>query len=496
MLLVLHPVITYLIKEFTGTMFHASRLGGARGPTIRVAAVACCGLVLCSTVVGQTTTRHQVFPDVVQAFINGLPFEDFSSEIGFRYYGAAAEAEAGDPCECTGLGTDEYILNIANGTAWSDADPDQGPGFDHALDNEVRFLFRGSGLDLLYVAHPVGENLAWEIVDGGSEGAFNAVASGSFSTFSAAAADSTAQLAAPGSLATDKLHMLRVWPQEDAGASTPKSISLDAIDVYDSRDFSIDDSLNVVAEGNPTGTWIPSLEWGDDLDRNSIPSIAGGVSRSTTDGATMTVLFNGGSLAIFGRQVAGETATFDWKIDDGGPGLEGTIDQTLDSNLANRWPHVLVNGLSHDEHSLVVTVRNDGGAGTAGALGPKPQLEGGSTEFDAISIISFADLNVAADFDIDMDVDGADLLRWQRGVGILTDATRADGDANRNRQVNNVDLAIWGIEFGNTVPAAAVAAAGVVPEPGVAALALAPLLLRCYRSRRRRLSRAAAALHR
>ena len=45
----------------------------------------------------QLTVRYQVFSDIVQAFVNGLPFEDFAAEMGFRYYGAAYEPADDDP---------------------------------------------------------------------------------------------------------------------------------------------------------------------------------------------------------------------------------------------------------------------------------------------------------------------------------------------------------------------------------------------------------------
>jgi len=457
---------------------------------VNLSGIALCSS-LCSTLGAQTPIRHQIYADRVQAFLNGgnQAFTDFSSEIGLRYYGAATAPDETDPCGCADLGSDDFVLNIANSAAWSIADPDLTPGFQHDLKNELRFLFRGTGLDLLYAATPVGADLRWEIVDGGTEGNFNSIASGSFSTLNAASTLNTAQLAVPGSLETDRLHMLRVWPEEGGiGPAGPQWISLDAFDVYGNQEFTIDDSLNVRSPANLDGSWIPGPTWGNELDKSEIPSIGGGVSRSTTDGATMTVKFNGSSLAIFGSQIAGETATYDWQINGGGPGLEGTIDQTLDSNFAYRWPQVLVNGLSYAENTLVVTVNNNGGAGTAGALGPKPQLDGGSTELDAISIISFADLGVRADFDLDRDVDGADFLQWQRGFGNQPDAMRGDGDANRDGLVDNLDFLIWQLELGNSVASAtatATASALGVPEPSAAALASIAVLFLQYVRRRR-----------
>ena len=47
------------------------------------------------------------------------------------------------------------------------------------------------------------------------------------------------------------------------------------------------------------------------------------------------------------------------------------------------------------------------------------------------------------DFDSDFDVDGRDFLAWQRGFGLATGATKAQGDANGDGAVNETDLLEW-----------------------------------------------------
>jgi hypothetical protein len=79
-----------------------------------------------------------------------------------------------------------------------------------------------------------------------------------------------------------------------------------------------------------------------------------------------------------------------------------------------------------------------------------------------------------ADFDDDGDVDGNDFLRWQRNVGLGAGATNAQGDADGNGAVNATDLTLWKGEFGSAVPAA-----GAVPEPATAALALLASMAMC-----------------
>jgi hypothetical protein len=72
-----------------------------------------------------------------------------------------------------------------------------------------------------------------------------------------------------------------------------------------------------------------------------------------------------------------------------------------------------------------------------------------------------------ADFDNDNDVDGNDFLIWQRGVGVGN--SNATGDADGNGVVNGADLTVWRGKFGGPP---AVAAAGAVPEPSTALLAM------------------------
>lgn len=78
----------------------------------------------------------------------------------------------------------------------------------------------------------------------------------------------------------------------------------------------------------------------------------------------------------------------------------------------------------------------------------------------------------SADFDDNGAVDGADLLIWQRGLGIGD--TLAEGDANGDASVGAVDLAAWRFQHGLNLGGGGVA----VPEPawGGAALGLAGLL--------------------
>jgi hypothetical protein len=55
-----------------------------------------------------------------------------------------------------------------------------------------------------------------------------------------------------------------------------------------------------------------------------------------------------------------------------------------------------------------------------------------------------------ADHDVDGDADGADFLRWQRGVGLTGQTNNSNGDADRSGTVNGIDLPLWRGKFGTS----------------------------------------------
>ena len=72
------------------------------------------------------------------------------------------------------------------------------------------------------------------------------------------------------------------------------------------------------------------------------------------------------------------------------------------------------------------------------------------------------------DFDGDQDVDGADFLAWQRGLGTAApNAAPTHGDADGDRDVDAADLLLWADHFGET-PAVAAAALGGMQAVGSA----------------------------
>jgi hypothetical protein len=76
-----------------------------------------------------------------------------------------------------------------------------------------------------------------------------------------------------------------------------------------------------------------------------------------------------------------------------------------------------------------------------------------------------------ADFDEDGDVDGADFLAWQIGLGSTgAAATRANGNADGDVNVDAADLAVWNGQFGATSAIAAAATLDVDDAGSVVAV--------------------------
>ncbi|RIK77353.1 MAG: hypothetical protein DCC67_12815, partial [Planctomycetota bacterium] len=89
---------------------------------------------------------------------------------------------------------------------------------------------------------------------------------------------------------------------------------------------------------------------------------------------------------------------------------------------------------------------------------------------------------LAADFNMDNLVAAADLADWTTGFGTAAGATRLDGDATADGQVDGGDFLLWQREFGR---GESMAPASAVPEPGCLGLAIACLAIGGdYRRRR------------
>ena len=89
--------------------------------------------------------------------------------------------------------------------------------------------------------------------------------------------------------------------------------------------------------------------------------------------------------------------------------------------------------------------------------------------------------NVAGDYDNDGDVDGNDLLVWQRGLGSSVAPPGTDPDGSGNGIVDAADLTVWRNNFGFGAAEQAVAA---IPEPVSGLLLLTSLAPFAVRRRR------------
>ncbi|HEX6962707.1 MAG TPA: hypothetical protein VF175_12620 [Lacipirellula sp.] len=104
--------------------------------------------------------------------------------------------------------------------------------------------------------------------------------------------------------------------------------------------------------------------------------------------------------------------------------------------------------------------------GTVTLTGAISSLFVGGVEF-AIDDLDITAPAASPDFDADGDVDGADFLRWQRGLG-TSSAAAANGDADGDRDVDGADLVVWRNGLGATIAEAAVS----IPEPSALILAV------------------------
>lgn len=72
-------------------------------------------------------------------------------------------------------------------------------------------------------------------------------------------------------------------------------------------------------------------------------------------------------------------------------------------------------------------------------------------EFSVVgNVLQFRAAALAADFDEDGDVDGADLVAWKAGFGTSFNSLHVQGDADSDRDVDGVDFLVWQRQFGGS----------------------------------------------
>jgi hypothetical protein len=239
--------------------------------------------------------------------------------------------------------------------------------------------------------------------------------------------------------------------------------SSDTRDKYESSTIGIVCSENALIHDNNIG--------------NFMLSDAGGNQDNITDRQTINILDPSHPLAA---GLSGEVTVYDsafsnwWQF---GTGALGTgVDLVADMVLPVSDPP------PGAQHAIFAA---DVGAALLGDDTPgRPATAAGRRVFFFMSDFGSADLtedgkklfNAAiewaaekpstADFDSDGDIDGADFLTWQAGLGTAA-AQRINGDANGDQIVDAADLAVWKTQFSGAAAGAAVSA---VPEPGGAVL--------------------------
>jgi uncharacterized protein (TIGR03382 family) len=182
-------------------------------------------------------------------------------------------------------------------------------------------------------------------------------------------------------------------------------------------------------------------------------------------------------------------ATYTWRLDYFNSVDDGTVEDSV------MLSELQVTGTPGDYNGggLAAADLNQilGARGTAIALGSAQNqfdlnADDAIDNLDAIQWITHGGFlnSRLGDFDLDRDVDAADLTILKAGFGTAT--SYVAGDADLDGDVDGRDFLVWQRNVGGPNPAAGAAGAAVnaVPEPAAAVLALAALALAPLRRRR------------
>jgi hypothetical protein len=157
--------------------------------------------------------------------------------------------------------------------------------------------------------------------------------------------------------------------------------------------------------------------------------------------------------SLSGGDLTGSFSGSNNLIEDGsGTGLTGTISgDPLLGPLADNGGPTLPNGAVIQTHALLPgSAALDGGnslltSDQRGLSVPVDSqfvanaIDGNGSDLGAYE----AQVTPSANFDGDLDIDGADFLAWQRGFGTTVGAARTDGNSDDDGDVDHSDLAAW-----------------------------------------------------
>ncbi len=141
------------------------------------------------------------------------------------------------------------------------------------------------------------------------------------------------------------------------------------------------------------------------------------------------------------------------------------LDGTLEVLLANGFSPAAGNSFALIADSLV---SQEFATVVLPQLGPGLNWDLMYLANEVLLSVSAVPVSAPADFDVDGDVDAADLAVWQSNFGLAT-AMRSQGDADRDGVVDGADFLAWQSQL---IGAATAAATAPVPEPAGAAQGL------------------------
>jgi autotransporter-associated beta strand protein len=183
-----------------------------------------------------------------------------------------------------------------------------------------------------------------------------------------------------------------------------------------------------------------------------------------------------GQLTVSGNVTFATGSFFDVDLDGGGfdkltvngaTSLEGTLNV------------VVPTGFTATPGTTYSILSSTGGVSGQFAAITTNGTNAWTAQYDANGVTLIAGAlpsNYAADFDLDGDVDGDDLTRWQTNYGLASGGTKATGDANGDGIVDGADFLSWQREFGSGVTPPASPATAAVPEPASGVIGLAAVL--------------------
>jgi hypothetical protein len=214
-------------------------------------------------------------------------------------------------------------------------------------------------------------------------------------------------------------------------------------------------TLGVASSSTPSSSAQPGIKWATDLAYDTEYEVV--VSYTTDDDDTNVALISDGFASLWINPVDQASTS----VTDTNPNANVSTD------------------LVEATYQRTLAIRQAGGTATQ----PVINLDVVSTATTFAEALAGLDAGPAvddADFDGDGDIDGADYLTWQRGLGTTSGATLAQGDADGDGAIDADDLVIWRGQFATAVPAV-----GAVPEPASMTLLVACGLACVAASRRR-----------